>query len=473
MMIEIPLLFSTSLAIIFFYRYLTKEVLKKFDLLLILFVAIIGISTKITAIALILGVLLIFGVFIKLFIKDSKITKRFYSKWTIYFFVTALGAFIIFRLFTKTFLNADLVVFYLSQNKQLTGQQENILFIITKTLFNNFSFYLRDLSHMPPLAFFWIGSFVAYLLLKRSLLGFFLLVWVVVTYFMFSAVKPQAVQYILPIFVPLSISVGLFWGEFLKHRKKVVNNLLFILILSLIVVLGVFYLDKSEAIGWRTLITNQKKAADFLSEQAKFGERIISVGDGTRLLIRLAGDRKKLQTLNGAAYLCPDSIQDSVEWAITDIGPQNPIELKDITKPNWVKIISFPGVTRETIVWKNSNNTSSFMQNIDAYNLFYKKCARMLLIGKNEFKIYATPNINNNFNDKEDNLKIYLRPNLAKIVGELSISKVNLQEQNGKEQTYKLTLDHHKINQPIFISLDIPKNLKLKIKKIENIYKGD
>lgn len=472
MMREVPLLFAVSLTIIFFYRYLTKEKLTRFDYVLCVVAFALGVLAKIIGVVLIFGTISIFGLILYLFFRSSREWSRFNSRWTIYFLLTSVGAFLIYRHIVKAVLHADPLFFHLNQTKELSGAQVNLILSMVKTLIDNLTLYLGDFSHMPALTVFWFGSLIAYFILKRSTLSILLIIWVLVTYLSFSIVKPQAQQYLMSIFAPLSLAVGLFWGEFLKYRMALVRNVLFVLIMIAIVWIEFIHLDKTETIGWRTLITNQGTAAYFLAEQAKFGERVISVGDGTRFLIRLAGEKKKLQTLNGAARLCPDSIQDSVEWAITDTGQQNPIELEDINKPNWVKIASFPGYAKETTIWKNTNNTGSFIQDMDRGDPFSKRCARVLLLGKNEFTIYAMPKINNDIAD-EDDLKVYLRPNLAKIVAELSISQADLKKQDGKEQKYKLILDQKKINQPVFASFLIPKNLKLEIEKIENLHKGD
>ncbi len=463
MMIEVPLLFSISLTLLFFYRYLTKQYFTRTDFILTVLVFIIGISTKVIAIAIIFGVIISYGLFLKLFFKKSPLTEKFYSKQTLYFLSASLIAFTVFRYFTRTQLNADLLEFHLEQAKQMSGQSSNILSVFLKILTSNGTLYLGDFSHMLSLTAFWVGSSVAYIFLKRSLLSFYLLIWIIVTYFIFSAVKPQAVQYLLSIFVPISILVGLFWGEFIKYRKPLFGNLAFLAILGIIVFLGVINLENTETMIWRSTITYQQDAALFIGSNAKFGDRVITTGDGTRFLVRLLGFDKKLQTINGAAPNCREFIQDSVEWAILDNGPQSPVEMNQLKFPNWQLVHTFPNLPAETKVLKNTNKTNEV--SLEDENFIKNRCIRFFSLGKNKINIFATAFLTKN--NIYDDLKINLKINPLKTIKELSLDRESLKKYEGVEQKYTLSFEQMQPNKPAYILFIVPKNLEFKIRKIE------
>lgn len=466
MMREVPLLFAVSSALLFFYRYLTKPKLSSLDLLLTSIAFFIGVLAKIIGIVLIFGTISVFGLLLFASYKKSKIYQRFYSRRTLYFLIIAILTFFAYRQFTISILNADPLIFHLEQTKQMVGDQSKIPIVLFKTIVNNFNFYLTDFSHMLMLTVLWVSSLIAYMLLKRSLLSYFLLIWVVVTYVSFTAVKPQAVQYIMPIFSPLAIATGLFWGEFLRYRKPLVGNLLFVLFLFSIVCLGIFHLDKTETIFWRLLITNQERTVKYVVEKARAGDRIISSGDGTRFLIRMMGFDKNLQTINGAATICPESIQDSTEWAIIDFGPQNPIRLKGVKDNNlWVRQASFKNPIEEISVFKNTENTSKIILN--ASNLITNRCVRLLLPGKNKITVVATSYIYNNVYLPNSNLKIALKINPLKIITELSLNQDELKRNDGIERIYNILVNQQKINQPTYLSFTIPENVTFDIKRVE------
>ena len=466
MMREVPLLFAVSFALVTFYKYLTMPNFSSSFFIVTIAAFSIGVLAKIIGIILIFGTVLGFGLFLFLFHRKSKIWERFYSRHTLLLLGIAVLSFLIYRHFTIAVLHADPLLFHLNQTKQMTGEQTGILIVLTKTLVNNLKFYLTDFSHMPALTVLWFGSLFAYTLLKRSLLSFFLLIWTIVTYLSFTAVKPQAVQYAMSIFSPLSIATGLFWGEFLKYRKPMVSSLFFMVIIVSIIGLGIFHLDKSETIFWRTMITNQEKAVQYVIEHARFGERVISSGDGTRFLIRLLGDDKNLQTINGAAPTCPESVQDSTEWAILDYGPQNPIRLNGIDDSfHWIKQTSFQNSIEEIRVFRNTSTTNKVV--LESENFITKRCVRFLLPGKNKIVVIATPSVKKTAYLPDSNLKIALKVNPIKTIKELSLSQDELIKNNGIEQMYAILVDQHKINQPTYFVFSIPENINFEIKRIE------
>ena len=472
MMREVPLLFAVSFTLLAFYRYLTRSHLSSVDLLLTAAAFSIGVLAKIIGIVLIFGTVSGFGLLLFVFYRKSEIWQRFYSRWTLVFLITAVLTFLIYRQFTISVLNADPLLFHLEQTKQMVGDQSTILIVLLNTVIKSLRFYLADFFHMPVLTVLWVGSFFAYVVLKRSLLSYFLLTWIIVTYLSFTAVKPQAVQYIMSIFAPLAIGTGLFWGEFLKNRNVFLNNILFILLIFATIWLGLLHFDKTETIFWRTLITNQEKAVQYVVENAKDGERVISSGDGTRFLIRLLGFNKRLQTINGAALICPESVQDSTEWAIMDYGPQNPIRLKGIINNNfWVRQTSFENSIEEISIFKNTINTNKIT--LKASNLATNRCIRFLSLGKNKITIVATMYIKNDTYFSNSDLKIALKVNPLKTIAELSLNQDELKRNSGKEKVYNILANQQKINQPTYIFFIIPENITFDIKRIEILNEKD
>lgn len=463
MMIEMPLLFSTSLALVVFYRYLTKEKITKKDTLLTAVSFVIGVSTKVTAVALILGTVIVLGILLKLFSSKSRITSRFYSKTTLYSVLAALLTFLMFRAFTREILNADLIAFYLSQNKQLSGQQGNFIWLALQNLAHNFTFYFRDLTHMPALSVFWIGSSLGYFILKRSFLSVFLWTWIVISFLIFTMVKPQAVQYILPVFTPIALASGLFWAELLRLRSNIVRKWLFLALAFFIPWLGLINLENTETIGWRNTITYQQSAASFVAQNANYGDRVITTGDGSRFLVRLTGLSKKLQTVNGAAPNCTQFIQDSIEWGILDNGPQSPIVLNELQNGNWLKAAVFRGSEQNTFVVKNSNKT-------DKVEILHQKdnrnrCLRLFSLGDNEVEVWGVSNISESTNLGKD-MEISLKLNPLKTLKKVTVKNDELIKNRNIPFGYKFVFNQTLPNKPVYFWLDIPEGIRFDIQKI-------
>ena len=465
MMREVPLLFATSFTLLTFCRFLTKNRITKFDLILTLIAFSLGVLAKVIGIILIFGTILSFGLLLYLFYKNTDLWKRFFSKWTFIFLLFSVISFFAFRNFNIEVLNADPLNFFIGQTKELEGNQNNIFLVMVRIFLQNCTYYLTDFSHMLPLTVIWFGSLISYVIMKRSPLSYFLLIWTFITYIVFSAVKPQAHQYILSIFAPISLSVGLFWGEFIKYRNKIIANTFLIFLLILTVFLQDIYFTRTASIVWRNTITSQDMAVKYVVENAKWGDRVLSSGDGTRFLLRLFGFKKKLQTINGASPNCETSIRDSTEWAISDFGPQNPLRVNVIKESNWIKVTSFYGEIEEIEVYRNANNTRKVIDVRD--NLVKDRCVRFLLHGKNEITVFATPEIKKDKPAVQSDLMIKLRPNILKSVGEFKVSQEDLRAQNGMEQKYSFIFEQTKVNQPIFISYDIPENINLYVRRIE------
>lgn len=462
MMIEVPLLFSVGFALSTFLIYLNKEKTSRSDYLWTSFAMVIGVMAKIVGVAIIFGTLTLYGAILFLFYRKNVQFRRFFSGYTLVILSCGLLTLQLYRAFDMHVLHADLLNFHINQTEQLTGHSGNILKTLVQTLKDNLGFYLTDFLHMLPVTILLIGSLIGYLVLDRSLLSIFLLAWVVTTYLVFSSVKPQAVQYVMSIFLPLAIATGLFWGRFLNLRNKITGNICFVSIAAGILVTELLFQNQTETWGWRNLVTNQDQAAQYVSEHANFGDRVISIGDGTRFLVRLFGFKKNLQTINGAAPICQESIQDSTEWLISDLGPQNPIQFKDLHS-NWVRLASYSGVNEPTMVFKNTNDTSDLKW--VANNLIGNRCVRFFLPGLNLIKVTATPHVKN-AELLKTGMFINLKVNPLKKIKELKFDQQTLLHQDGLEQKYQFTVDQHSVNQPLYFVFNLPQGLTLDVKQI-------
>lgn len=464
MMREVPLLFSVSLTLLLYFRYLTKTTLSSLDILFTALAFVVGVLAKVIGIALIFATILSFGLVMRIFFKNSKAYRRFYSRWTIYFLLLSLSTFLLYRFIIVRIFHTDLLLMHLNQTQIETGTN-NLFSAFFNAFLENPTFYLRDFSHMPALSIFWFGSLIGLIILRKSLISYYLLIWIIVSYLMFSIVKSQAVQYILSIFTPFSIATGLFWNEFIKQRTKMFQPFIFVTICLSIIFLGLFHLDKTEAIGWKKLVTNQDLAAGYVAKHAEVGDRVLSSGDGTRLLIRLAGVNKNLQTINGAAQICLESIQDSTEWVISEYGPQNPIRLQGIEPPIWSQMLSFPGDVEPIYIYKNTRATEKLVLIGD--NLIKNPCARFLLLGEYQIIVFATPIIRTDVCPPDADLKINLQINPIKSANSLVVTQEQMKLQTGTEQRYELVFNQQRINQPIYFHFDVPDNIEFKVHRIE------
>lgn len=351
MMVEVPQLFSVSLALLFFLRFLTKPNLTTIDLVFTILAFAIGVATKITAILLIFTTILSFGAILLVFFRNSQEFKRFYSKHTVFFLVAGLLVFNSYRSFTRTNLGVDMFNFYLSQAKSIGEHQQLFLLEAFSTLRHKITFYFKDFSHMPILTVIWVGSGLGYVLKKRSILAIFLFIWVIITYLIFSSVRPQAYQYLLPIFTPISILTGLFWGKIIRGNNILKTTVTGAIIVT-IIVLGNYYLPRGEANLWRATVTNQDMAISYITQNAKFGDIVMTSGDGNRLLIKMFDQGKDLQVINYAAF--PSSnVPEWIDWVFSDFGPQNPIRLKGLNSGSWEKVATYSSMIEPYYVYRS------------------------------------------------------------------------------------------------------------------------
>lgn len=455
MMREVSLLFAVSLALISFYKYLTKLKLSKQDLFFIYVAFAIGVWAKIIGIVIIFGVIISTGALLFLFYKKSLMYQRFFQRQTLYLFYFTLVFFSSYRIYTSKFLNADMLDFHLNQSKQISQVSQNLLIEFILNTLKSLSLYLRDFSHMPALAIFWFGSMIGLILVKRNFLSFFLLIWASITYLIFTAVKPQSIQYILPIFAPLSISLGIFWGEYVSFKSKKISYFLTSVLVINLIWLGILNLAKTEAIGWRNIKTHQNLAAEFTANKMSYGERVLINGDGTRFLVRLAGLNKNLQIINGAGLICPEAINDSMDWAISDFGPQNPVRLS-INSSNWQKINQIQNEIEPILIYKNISSHKLVLQEEEVVN---KRCARWFKLGKNKITFSIIPKKVENFDKK---VEIHLWTNSLKPVSSLYIKPSEL----NKRKDYNLIFNQDLINRWVFYTIKIPKNVEVDINKV-------
>ncbi|MBI2021823.1 glycosyltransferase family 39 protein [Candidatus Daviesbacteria bacterium] len=465
MMIELPQLFSVSLALLFFYRYLSKEKLKRWDYLLTLLAFALGVMTKITAIVLIITTVLVYGLVLFIFFKKSLEYKRFFSWWTLYFISTSLIVFNHYRTYTRENFNADMLLFYIDQAKQMGTSQKYFLFETFSNLSGRITFYTKDFLHAPLLSLFWFGSLLSYFFISRTPLSVYLLIWTFVTYLVFSAVRPQVPQYLMSVFAPLSLAVGLFWAKLLDFKDRRFLSSVAATGLVILITFGeISNLNNTETIIWRKTITNQEKAAKFVASQASLGQRVLSSGDGTRLLLRIYGFDKKLQTINGAGFLCPQSMEDATDWAISDLGPQNPIKLQGLETNNWQKVKYYPSLDKTIDVFKNSSASDKIV--IEEDDLVNQRCARWLPLGENKVTFYAKFEFLSKPIGLKPNLVFEVRKTGLEILNSLSLDQQALKGKEGSLKQYSFVFSNNGINDWIFFNYTIPKNIDLKIKKI-------
>ncbi len=463
MMREIPLLFSVAVALIFFYRYLTKPKLSKWDVFLTGLALCLGVWSKIIGIVLIFGTVISFGILSHFLFKKSLIYQRFFSERTLFLLWTSYLVFLSYRYYTRTFLHADMIEFFLGQSAQMSSGETNLLLASAANFFKDASFYLKDSMRMLPLGIFWIGSFLGYIVWKRSIFGLYLLVWVIVTYFSFTAVKPHATQYILSIYVPIAVGVGLFWGEIFRLRSKLVQKVLYIFLILDITLLGIFYLPYSDVVVWRNAVTNQEVAVARVLEMAQPGDRVIVNGDGTRFLISLGGVDKKIQTINGVLPICPEVVSDSSDLAIDDTGPQNPIELKGLDDPTWQLLEKFDSLIRPISIYVNKNRD----QVVKLYDqATERRCARTLPLGRIEFRFTGTPELGEEVSTQSV-LQFAIRTNQVLPITQTTIDSDSLKGQTGKEQTYSLIFNNDQPNRWVYYTINPSNGVLFSLRRVK------
>lgn len=460
MMREVPLLFAVSAALLAFYRYITLKKITAWDLLLTAVAFIVGVQAKIVGIGIVFGVVILVTGLVYFRAKKSLSWKRIQNRWMVYFSALGIGSFFLYRLIILKFLRADMILFYLGQNSEMTKDNSFFPLIFIKTMFSSVTFYMQDFMHMPVWSSFLVSALIGYVIFKRNFLSFFLLIWVFVTYFIFSAVKPQAPLYLLSIYAPLSIAAGLFWGEIFSFKSSFLTHILFVFLAAGIISTNLLNLKNTETWMWRDLITNQDKAVEYVVAQSEFGDRVVSSGDGTRFLLRLAGFDKKIQTINGAGLYCPQALQDSTEWAIVDSGPQNPLPAPDLFDPRWKKMKVINNSLNEIDIYKNFQvETDLSLNGLD------NGCARYLKIGKYNVTIDALPVFSRQTCPTDRDLSIRINQN-RKLVQEIRFNQSDLASQSGKLQTYHLSFEQNKTNGYVNLLFDTPVNLNLSVQKI-------
>jgi 4-amino-4-deoxy-L-arabinose transferase-like glycosyltransferase len=351
-MLEIPQLLCIALALLSYFYFITKENVTNRDVVQCTLAFTLGVLGKIVSIFVILGTITLFALYLQKH-KNLLLYKRVYSKYTLLFLAAALTTTAWYRQRIIDATGNDILLFYATQSTQISGQTLTIQGILT-VLLQNITFYTKEFRAMPLLSLIWIISTIGYLSLKKSALGAYLVVWILITYLIFSSVKPQAAQYILSLHVPLSIMTGLFAGEILnkaKHQYKVT-----IAVCTVIALLGIKNVHNSQAIVWRTHKTYQEEATKYIRDHANKGESVATSGDGNLFLLELYNTKNQIKTINAAIYKGEIPDDKNISWVLKDFGPHNPIEIKFKTEANWKKVKSFGTKGAEEIIYHRINN---------------------------------------------------------------------------------------------------------------------
>ena len=374
MMLEVPLAWGIAACLICFYLY-AFDYLKpgRSTTLWIMLVFALGVNTKIVALPIILGTMLTFAVLTSILFYRQKAYRHFLKPEFLLFILAGaltLGAYIYLE---NRFLHVNMLDFHLSQTANLEGGQKAGALAEAWNIFRtHYSFYLRDFRHMPLLTDLWFGSLALYLVWKRTPLALFLATWTAVCWIVFSSVMPQAVQYILPIYVPLAIAASLMLVELLSFIKAArLQNALYIWICVSLSTAQLAAISLTESSGYRLNDSDQEAAAEYIAEHAAVGDRVLSWFDGNTFAVRMAGFDKKLQIVQGGEEICSQAMSDSVEWAI-DIRPESTrpsdIDRGALATDPWKQVAVF-GVDSQTVVYHNDSTKLPYTieaENMDA-----------------------------------------------------------------------------------------------------------
>ncbi|MBI3342206.1 glycosyltransferase family 39 protein [Candidatus Curtissbacteria bacterium] len=346
-MLEVPFLFSVSLALLMYWRYLTKKKLGLLDIVLTGFAFFAGTQSKMHAITMIVGTVCLFGVLLLIFSRKTQIFKRFFSFYTLLFLGLSFASLLIYEYFTLFVFHFDPIGFNMEITKRAYAQSNLVdAFVATlSSLFNNP--YLNEFFRTPYLSLFWFISLFGYALYKRTYLSFFLIAWVVAVYIVLSAARPQDPKELMPLYAPISIAAGLFWSSVFKSRVN------FLLLLTNIIVIGWFTMINAHLYWIRIEKTNQEAAANYIAKNANYGDSVISAGDGTTFLVRQVGMEKNLRTINAAR---PECLNSQADWAILGYDQQNQTMIETIREPLWIKKASYRGDMENTVVFRNTES---------------------------------------------------------------------------------------------------------------------
>ncbi len=469
MMREVPLLFGVSLALLFYFRYLIRPKVNRFDLVVTTLAFAVAALSKIMAVAIIPATITIFGIFLFTFYRATLVWQRFYSRPTAFFLGAMLISFLSYRYLVLKTLNADMIQFFLGQSSSLGGEK-NLLILTLHNFISGWDYYLQIFSQMPLFSLVWLVSLASLVIFQRKPISFYLLIWVIVTYLAFTVVRPLAYQYIMSIYAPLSVATGLLWAGWLDKKVSVRRSLIFCLVFVAAIILGLSSFDKTASIIWWKTITNQDQVAAEVVQNAHEGDRVVVSGDGNIFLLHLLGESKKIQTINGAAKVCSQTLEDSAEWAIADFGPQDPIGLTKFDLTTWQKFAGNSNDTGATTIYHNPEAGNKVM--LTGSKLDTLTCSRLLRPGKNKITFWATANMKNGGLANSPAV-LSLRTKIFKPLAETVVGPAAINNSLGKQRSYSMIFNQQKIDQPAFFLFFPPQGVNLDVEKIEIDYLGN
>lgn len=354
MMLEVPLAFTVSLALIAFYWFLTVERVTPLVFLLTTLAFALGVQGKIIGIAVIVGALGLYGLVLLLAFRRSTELRRFYSLATLFYLLVAGASWYAYIWVVKQYLHADMLGFFFDQSQSQTANHASPLIGFLQTVWLRKEFYLRDFYHYPLLSLIWFGSLGYLAIFERSKFTYYLLAWALASWIVFSGVLPQVPQYVIPVLVPLAIATGI---AITVLVRRLFESHIQPLALSLVAV-GLFLgqassIMASETAGWRYHQTSQEQAAAYIADHAQIQDRVVVWGDGTRYAVQLEGLAKQLQTYNGLAAVCKDAVSHSADWAIVESGPVEAEARAMMDLTIWQEATEFNSPNARTVVYRN------------------------------------------------------------------------------------------------------------------------
>lgn len=355
MMLEVPMLCTVAAMVGTGYAWATGGIPRTWrNGVIVALIFTLGPLSKLAAIAVAWGTLIVYAVLSSLFFARQRVYRSWLKPEFILFLALSVLSLSAYIHFTEVHFGANMLDFHLQQSRSLSGGSSDPLTHALQTAQASWQFYLRDVRHMPYLGIIWLGSLLGYLLWKRTPFSLLLVSWSVTTYLIFSGVEPQVVQYILPIYVPLAISVGCFTAELAWHFWPRRASYAAFCIAGLVVLLQLYAMPHSEGYGWRTMVTGQEQMTSKLEAEAKPGDRIMTWHDSTTFLVRSAGMAKNLQIENASQQICSAAFQDSVEWAAVLSQPPglSSLDQAALQQPNWQPVGHF-GDDGTTILYHN------------------------------------------------------------------------------------------------------------------------
>lgn len=367
MMLEVPLLVGVT-AMVGSFFLLAHGFIKRtwYSILIIALIFLLAPLTKLPALPIAWLIIASYIIGSSILFWRSCLYRDFLKPEIILFALISFGTvFGVIRWIDQQF-GVNMLEFFVGQTQ--AGVQENPITQALELAWVKKHFYLRDFLHIPHLMIIWFGSLFGYALWKRTHLSFFLFAWAVVTYAAFSGVQPQVPQYIMPLYVPLSIATALLLHDLAhiaRNSNKISPFALSVGATCIVVALQILALPKSEAYGWRTKATGQEAAVQIITDRAKPGDRVLSWHDGDTYAIRIATVDKQLQIINGTTQACPHAMRDSIEWALVVHEPPyiSPIDLATLTQPPWQEVGRF-GADKTTILYHNP--TTSWPAHLEA-----------------------------------------------------------------------------------------------------------